>query len=923
MSISPLLGASPLATAARLYQSLGLSVLPWTYSETNQKKPQRRWQVGDYPPMTAEDVEAWWKMHPDHNVGVITGPTRSRDLVLPTDIVVLDLDSPEALEWAKANLPDTPWKVTTGREGGGQHWGYRYPVLPEGQYIKTQTCLFGVRGLDIRGFGGYVSMPPSLHKSGKTYEWQQGTFDVRKLPVLNTQLIPPTTRETVSSDNEELDETPASETVFQRAKEWLAQQAPAIEGQRGDSYTFKVCAALRRGYALNMDQCWAIIDEWNDRCDPPWDGPGLERKFIKARQEGTEDMGRRGVSPSHAEIMAAFANLPEEKLAPPEVLASHGEPEADTDPLNAARDRAFQIPGDVQFDIGAPFETENIQAAATLYRKDQPAYHRLRAELRNCGAKFSLKDWEREVAKAAKTAAVAARPINETGNRKRVVVTGDEKAMCDSILKVLKDSPSIYVRDNALCYIADGEVQPLRKERLRNAIVQMCNIVKPVHDKTTEDYIDVPAPLPATVVGMLSELLPEQVAMFRVVDQIATYPFCSESDGYYRLVTQEGYDEASRTVLSRCPEIDMDRFGSAQSAVRYLLWLLQDFPFVSASERENFISAMITVVVRPAIRGVSPMILIEGNQPDVGKSLLAKLLVSLSGICPAELTPWPDEGVKEATKKILPVLRRSQAVHAWDNVRGKLESTQLEGTLTSMVISLRTLGVSSDETYPNKTLWVLTANNMDANRDMARRSMRVRLVRVAAPAAHEIDDFEQYIYRERGTILAAILKIVEDWIDKGAKEAFGLPRIGSFESWSTVVGAIMHNAGLNSWLTNYKEAQMAMSQGDDWQQFVDAWYTEFKTAQVSATQLWMICQKTMLLSNVLGDGSDRSQQTRLGDALRRQHQAVFDGLQVLRVPQRANSSGYRLVRVGLTSVQEESKVQTGTTEGSETKQSAA
>ena len=923
MSISPLLGASPLATAARLYQSLGLSVLPWKYDDKKQKKPQRLWQVGDHPPMTAEDVEAWWKMNPDHNVGVITGPTRSRELVLPTDVVVLDLDTPEALEWAKANLPDTPWKVTTGREGGGQHWGYRYPVLPEGQYIKTQARLFGVKGLDIRGFGGYVSMPPSMHKSGKTYEWQQGTFDFKKLPVLDIKVIPPSQWEVACRDDDELSETPVSETVFQRAKAWLAQQEPAIEGQGGDKYTFRICAALRRGYGLNMDQCWAIIDEWNDRCQPPWDDQDLQRKLQKGRLDGTEDMGRRGIAPSHDEIMAAFASLPDEKLAPPEVLAAYGEPAADTDPLNAARDKAFQIPGDVQFDIGAPFETENIQAAAMLYRKDQPAYHRLRAELRNCGAKFSMKDWEREVAKAAKTAAIASRPINETGNRKRVVVTGDEKAMCDAILKVLKDSPAIYVRDNTLCYIADGEVQHLKKERLRNAIVQMCNIVKPVHDKTTEDYIDVPAPLPSTVVGMLSELLPEQVAMFRVVDQIATYPFCSENDGDYRLVTQEGYDEATRTVLTKCPEIDMDRFASAQSAVRYLRWLVHDFPFVTDSERDNFISAMITVVVRPAIRGVSPMVLIEGNQPDVGKSLLAKLLVSLSGICPAELTPWPDEGVKEATKKILPVLRRSQAVHAWDNVRGKLESTQLEGTLTAMVISMRTLGFSSDETYSNKTLWVLTANNMDANRDMARRSMRVRLVRVDNSVAHEIDDFEQYIYRERGTILAAILKIVEQWIADGAKEVHGLPRIGSFESWSSVVGSIMHSAGLTSWLTNYKEAQMAMSQGDDWQQFVDAWYTEFKCAQVTATQLWMICQKTSLLSNVLGDGSDRSQQTRLGDALRRQHQAVFEGLQVLRVPQRANSSGYRLARVGLTSVQEEGKVQTGTIEGSEPKQSAA
>lgn len=918
MTSTPLLGAGPLATAARLYQSLGLSVLPWKYAPDKKgkpaKTPQRYWRVGEHPPMTAEDVTAWWRMNPDHNVGIITGPTRSRELVLPTDMVVLDLDTPEALAWAQANLADTPWKTNTGRGDGAQHWGYRYPLLPEGQIIQTCAGLHGVPGLDVRGMGGYVGMPPSMHKSGREYTWVSGSApeSLSSIPRLDITKVPPVEKQVVD-DLDDDDQQPASKVRVQRAQEWLAAQRPAIQGSGGDPHTFRICATLRRGFALDRDQTLEVLRSWNERCVPPWDEGDLIRKIRLGWQEGSEDIGRRGVSPSPDQILSALEDIPQAKAVLPPALDEQEAPASEADPLAEARARAFQIPGDVVVDVGSAFEADSLAAAALLFRKDQPAYHRLLKDLKNCGTKFEVKAWEREVAKTAKTSSVPkVQAINETGDRKRIALTGDEKAVCDAILDVLKDAPTIYARDSALCYIAGGEVQTLKKDRLRNAISQFCSVVKSTYNKEMDSYLDVPVSLPTPIIGMLSELLPEQVAKFRVVEQIVTYPFCSEDEGVYRLVTEEGYDAATRTVLTNCPGVDLTRFSTVQDAVKYLCWLVKDFPFVSNAERDNFISALLTVVVRPAIRGVSPLLILEGNQPDVGKTLLAKLLISLSGECPAVLTPWPDEGVKEATKKILPVLRRSQPVHAWDNVRGHLDSTTLEGTLTAAAISLRTLGVSSDETYANRTLWVLSANNMDANRDTTRRSIRVRLVRTGQ-GTHEIEDFEAYIYRERSRILSALLRIVEHWIEKGAKELPSLPKLNSFEEWSRTIGSVMHHAGLTEWLTNYKEAQEAMSRGDDWQQFVNAWYDEHKQAPVTAAGLWVICVKTGLLGSVLGDQSDRSQQTRLGKALARQHQAVFGGLQVLLVPQRANSSQYKLCRVGLTAVDDTDSIDSAST----------
>ncbi len=103
-------------------------------------------------------VEEWWRFKPRANVGLATGH----------GLLVLDVDgaegaaSLEELQERHGRLPAT-LSVATG--GGGLHL-----------YLRTLERLgntagkFGV-GLDTRGWGGYAICPPSLHPSGRRYEW--------------------------------------------------------------------------------------------------------------------------------------------------------------------------------------------------------------------------------------------------------------------------------------------------------------------------------------------------------------------------------------------------------------------------------------------------------------------------------------------------------------------------------------------------------------------------------------------------------------------------------------------------------------------------------------------------------------------------------------------------------------------------------
>ncbi|MCC6740935.1 MAG: DUF3987 domain-containing protein [Planctomycetia bacterium] len=98
-------------------------------------------------------------------------------------VVVLDVDprhngddSLDTLtEGGKRPLPPTP-QVLTG--GGGRHF---YFSVPPGVRVPCRTGLLS--GLDVRGDGGYVVMPPSVHASGRRYEWEASSEGVPLAPV--------------------------------------------------------------------------------------------------------------------------------------------------------------------------------------------------------------------------------------------------------------------------------------------------------------------------------------------------------------------------------------------------------------------------------------------------------------------------------------------------------------------------------------------------------------------------------------------------------------------------------------------------------------------------------------------------------------------------------------------------------------------
>jgi len=154
-------------TAALNYAGHGLRVLP--IMPGGKRPPMAEWQ--NAATTDAEIITSWWTgLYAGYGLGIATGRA--------SGIFVLDVDVSDGkagdetlreLEIANDWLPATV-SVITG--SGGAHLYFRFPAEFE---VRNDAGKRLGPGLDIRGEGGQVVAPPTVHPiTGRTYEWEDG-----------------------------------------------------------------------------------------------------------------------------------------------------------------------------------------------------------------------------------------------------------------------------------------------------------------------------------------------------------------------------------------------------------------------------------------------------------------------------------------------------------------------------------------------------------------------------------------------------------------------------------------------------------------------------------------------------------------------------------------------------------------------------
>jgi hypothetical protein len=161
-----------LKTWAVYYARSGLAVFPL---ESGGKRPIIK-HGHNAASNDIHQIEKWWNNNPNSNIGIATGKVSGGLFVIDLDVDKdKGLDGRETLrEWESVNgkLPDDTWLSITGR--GGYHIFYR-----DSSTVRCRTNLYD--GVDIRGDGGYIVAPPSIHPNGRCYEWEQDPEEFRLL----------------------------------------------------------------------------------------------------------------------------------------------------------------------------------------------------------------------------------------------------------------------------------------------------------------------------------------------------------------------------------------------------------------------------------------------------------------------------------------------------------------------------------------------------------------------------------------------------------------------------------------------------------------------------------------------------------------------------------------------------------------------
>lgn len=214
-----------LLSKAREYLKIGWNVI----SVNQHKKPFEEWTKFQTEFIDEATIKRQLAQYPATGLAVITG--------VLSGIIVVDVEAGGSTEGL------TPTVISkTG--GNGWHYYYKHPGVPVKNRVRIREKM------DIRGDGGFAVLPPSIHESGKQYDWAVSPFDV---PLAE---VPDWLLKQVSSNKKPKN---------------LAQIALGVaEGQRNDAAASYIGKLL---YTLPQDTWasfgWNSVVAWNQKNTPP------------------------------------------------------------------------------------------------------------------------------------------------------------------------------------------------------------------------------------------------------------------------------------------------------------------------------------------------------------------------------------------------------------------------------------------------------------------------------------------------------------------------------------------------------------------------------------------------------------------------------------------------------------------------------
>ena len=877
---------NPILQAALDYAARGWPVVPIA-----GKRPWLKDWV-NLASVDAATVRGWWEQRPKSGVGLLTGP-RAGHWVLDVDPRHGGLETLADLEREHGEL--VTLRVRTG--SGGLHLYFRHPVG-----LQLTNRVEALPGLDVRGAGGQVVAPPSLHPdTGLAYEWEnelpiadapRWLLDLLRPPSREAKpYTPPVAREEGSREErfvsaglvlacQDVATAPPGarhRVLYEKAVKFggyvatglIDEATVAAELQRAGEAAGKdareVGRTVRDGLAAGMAR--PLVPELGESTVPAppdraevmaWWGKNPEMSSREVAQVWGVPAGtlrrwamdaRTITPPVHSEQPPVHA--PVHPIAPP----VHGEQATTVSPVRGV----IAPPATDHLPITHP-EREGVHPLARLEQLAQAIPQLARAEQSSAllellddrgfvdamaaaraddplagvallariagqvhGGKTVVKELDaaikvrrKALVEEARTAARARAPVtfeldHPEPDLPELRVGTDMSATIGEAIRRLAERTElpIYQRGGMLVHLTRDAspvlarwdrgapaLRVVRETRLQELLAQSARWTQ---SKLTDEGWQVKPCLPPrwAVQGVMQR---EEWPLRRALG-VTEIPILRDDGSVHE---EPGYDPQSGYVYAPPDGLrlewptgrPLDR-DLAYEAYQHLCAPLVDFPFEAEHHRAAAVSAILSLVARPAILGPCPMFPILSTTPKSGKTILVEdvLYPIATGRDIARMQPGDDDA--EMEKRITTVLVEAHTAVLLDNLTGTFGGGAFDAVVQGRMWRGRMLGRTESVEVPARAVWFCTGNNLSIRGDLAQRVIPVQLAPQEEHPEHrtgfKIPELRTWVKERRPLLLAAAYVLLRAHAAAGRPQ-FGIP-FGGYADWDRVVRSALVWAG--------------------------------------------------------------------------------------------------------------------------------
>jgi hypothetical protein len=398
--------------------------------------------------------------------------------------------------------------------------------------------------------------------------------------------------------------------------------------------------------------------------------------------------------------------------------------------------------------------------------------------------------------------------IAEPDDRPDILMTPDVHLVTDAMCLALQRDADLYQRTGDLVHVVHHDNARDKRHSVGTPILRLAPVswlidrvsghARCLMRTKNGDAKHIPPPA-ARVIAVKER---GQWSGIRHIEGVVEAP-TMRPDG--SLVQIPGFDAETRSLYAPnadfAPVAESPSQSDATLAYARLADVFADFPYVSPSHQSAAISAIITLLVRPAILGSVPCYLLDASSSRSGKSLQLDVIGLVAFGRPMSRTTFPED--EERLESLLASYALEGArVIPFDDITIDFGGGALNKYITATdSVDFRILGQTQKKTVPWRGVIFGTGNNVGLKRDMSGRVIAPRIEpREENPEQRssfrhgDADELRAYVLERRPELVAAALTIARAYVVAG-RPTTTRAKWGGFDAWARVVADALIWAG--------------------------------------------------------------------------------------------------------------------------------